>query len=142
MKIRMSVCAVFAMIVCAAPASAEGWEYELGYSFVGFDGVSDLNLGAVYGFAGYRWDFDNNVSGTFEGFLTSGVSDDTLFGSVDFSLKPSYGLAYRFDNQINRDFKIYGRALIASLTFEADGFGSSSDLDEWGFGLQAGVNFR
>ncbi len=134
--------ALLASSVIGVSALANGFDAEVGYSYVNLDddGI-DVDLGALYGFAGYRWDFDNGLSGTAEGFLAFGVSDDNV-GPVSVDLEPTFGAAYRLSRDLDNDFSIYGRAIFARFDAEASGVGLSDTADETGFGVAVGGAFK
>ena len=77
---RLSVLlAVF--LLSAVPVYADGYEFEAGFTLVNLDGAGiDVDLGALYGIAGYRWDHAGNYSSSAEVQILIGVDDDDVFG--------------------------------------------------------------
>ena len=132
-----------AIAVTATPAFADGFEYEIGYAMFNVEESDiDIDLGALYGTLGYRWDHSPKYSSTAEVLAAFGVSDDDVFGA-DVSLDPSYAVGYKGTLQTESpDFSLYWRALWANIGAEVDGFGVSESADDSGFGIGAGATFR
>ena len=132
-----------AMVLSAAPTYADGYEFEAGFTFANLDGGGvDVDLGAIYGIAGYRWDHANNYSSSAEVLVALGVTDDDLFG-VDVSLEPSYSVGYKGTWRTSTDdLSFFWRASYATVEVEVDGFGSSGSVDESGFGVGVGADWR
>lgn len=133
-----------ALLFSFSSAHADGFELEFGYAFVMGEGDGvDVDLGALYGIGGYRWEHQNNYSSSAELLIAFGIQDDNV-GPVNVDLEPSYSLGYRGTWQTsNPDVDLFWRASFARLEAKVDALGVfSASESETGFGLGVGGTFK
>ncbi|MFK8016319.1 MAG: hypothetical protein AB8G17_12870 [Gammaproteobacteria bacterium] len=128
-------------------AFANGTELEVGYQRqqINFDegGVSgDLRLAGPYVTFGYRVAFSDTTSGTFEGTYARAFDEDTL-GIFIFDEAESYGVGFRVTQKLDDGWALFARADYRQLDLRIQNFtGSDPEINESGFGLGAGVEWR
>ncbi|MGY6555486.1 MAG: outer membrane beta-barrel protein [Wenzhouxiangella sp.] len=130
--------AAILLSACMTGSALAGPTGSIGYTqLVDVDGV---DLGAIYGSAGFEFDLGPNVSVTPELRVGFGVTDDTLFG-IDVELRRLYGLATRVNYNANNGLYLFATASYVNYEFKASAFGSSASEDTWEFGIGAGLGF-
>ena len=120
---RLSVLlAVF--LLSAVPVYADGYEFEGGFTVVNLDdGGVDVNLRALYGSAGYRWDHPGSYSSSVEVKVLSGVDYDDSLG-ISIELGPSYSVGYKGAWRTSSDdLSFFWRASYANIEIKVTGFG-------------------
>lgn len=137
-----------AIAIAAAPASAQGFYVDGGYTFFGIDvedsGSSiDVDLGAITGHAGY------NINDLFavEAEVGFGVADEEFSGggvSTDISLSYLIGAFGKVQYPVQDNINLFARAGVvnAELELEASGGGAtfSDSASDTGFGIGVGAD--
>ena len=149
MKKMISLVSVNALF--AVSAYADGFELEIGYSYLNFeDRVSSIlfsvtrtqfELGAIYAIGGYRWDHGKVFSSSAELMLGTGIDDDSSRGT-NFSLDSMYGVAYKANWRFAQSqFDLYVRGSFTQFEIDPSRF-SDSSIDGSRFGATIGVAYR
>jgi hypothetical protein len=143
MKVKLLTLA--ALSLAGVSANANGWDLEVGVENQRFnDSSGDFSFTALAVTAGYRWDFDADTSATFEASFAFGLGDDR-FTVIIADINPFASLGYRFTQQLNNNWSVYGRAAYAStgLDISIESVGEDSfDENANGLGFGGGIAWR
>ena len=137
MKKTLSLAIAAAALACA-PAVAQGFYADGGYSFTNFDvdvsGTStDVDLGSLTARAGY--DFNQNFGAELEGSF--GVSDESVLGAT-VELNYLVGAYGKVQAPLADNFTVFARAGIVNAELEASGGGISESESDTGAGYGVG----
>lgn len=123
--------------IMAAPAMAQGFYVDGGYSFVSIDSDGgDIDIGAVSARAGY--DFTEYFS--LEGEAAIGTQDEEI-GNIDVSLNYLVGAYLKAQYPLSDNFNVYGRLGVVNAEIEAEGFGVTASDSDTGAGFGVGGQF-
>lgn len=138
MKKTLSL-AVAAAALATAPALADGFYADAGYTFTSIDvedsGTSlDVDLGSITARGGY--DFNQNFGVELEGSF--GVSDEDVLGAT-VELNYLVGAYGKIQAPLAETFNVFARAGVVNAELEVSGGGLSESDSETGFGVGAGA---
>ena len=144
MKVNLLTLAALSLV--GINANANGWDLEVAVERQTFNEsrTGDYSFSALALTGGYRWDFDEDTSATFEATFAFGLGDDR-FTVIVADINPFASLGYRVTQQLNEDWSIYARTAYAStgLDITIDNIGEESfDEDLTGLGFGGGVAWR
>ena len=132
--------ALLASTLLTLPVAADGYEFEVGYSRLNAsEGDVDVNLGSIYGVAGYRWDHGENYSSSAELSLALNTDNTELLGELTSRLAAGYKGTWQTSSD---DTQLFWRANYTQFEITSDGDGGDTSSREGDIGIGVGIVWK